>query len=246
MKKLFTYLLMLAALVVGITGFVACGGGDGGGSSTSAGGDDSTRTGGQEEGNEALYGTWFGISGSSIISKLVFAPGNNGYIKMNSTTQPYAHNGLFTYQFDRQTGTIAMNFKDTGSSAAYRIQSLESEKMTLINDYDMTYSMTLSSYSTEIPTEYDNNPTSNVEKTNGVYITMPKTNSRYTTRTIFHYYKKTLDNGAIDLYKDQACQKLVGRASTNTYDTWGDYSVGSYQYIVKTTTDNAWVYYFFD
>ena len=60
--------MMLAAVVVGIMAFTACGGGGG----TSAGGDDSDPTDipePQEDANEPLYGTWFGVSGSNVITK---------------------------------------------------------------------------------------------------------------------------------------------------------------------------------
>ena len=230
--------------------FTACGGGDGGSDSNGYYGyddDDSDSDGGGDSSDAySLYGTWAGVSGSSIITKLVFAPSGKGYIKMNSTTAVYAHNGQFTYTFDSSKGHINIVFNDDGTSATYKINSLSKyESMKLINDYDMTYNMVFSSYSTEIPTEYEDNVVTNIEKANGAYITMPKT-SQFTSQTLFHYYKKTTDSGQIKLYKDAACQNLIGTASANTYSTWGGYSVSSYDYIVKTSTSNTWVYYFFN
>ncbi len=249
MKRWFGALAMVALCATTSLLFTACGGGgDSSSDSDDYYGYDDDDSGSGDDTSDAysLYGTWFGVSGSNVITKMVFAPGGKGYIKMNSTTAVYSHNGQFTYSFDSSKGYINIVFNDTHTSATYRINSLSKyESMKLINDYDMTYNMVFSSYSTEIPTEYEDNVVTNIEKANGAYITMPKT-SQFTSRTLFHYYKKTTDSGQIQLYKDAACQNLIGTASTNTYSTWGGYSVSSYDYIVKTSTSNTWVYYFFD
>lgn len=172
--------MALVAFTFGVLTLTVCGdddnsgssggGGGGGGNSGSSSGyidDDSSSSGGESSNSDAydLYGTWAGVSGSSIITKLVFASGGRGYIKMNSTTAPYAHNGQFNYTFDSSKGHINIVFND---------------------------------------------------------------------------------DGTISLYKDAACQNLVGTASSNTYSSWGGYSVSNYSYIVKTSTSTTWVYYFFN
>ena len=249
-RRWFGALAMVALCATISLFFAACGGGDGGNSGSSSGyiDDDSSSSGGESSNSDAydLYGTWAGVSGSSIITKLVFASGGRGYIKMNSTTAPYAHNGQFTYTFDSSKGHINIVFNDDGTSATYKINSLSKyESMKLINDYDMTYNMVFSSFSTDIPIEYDDNVVTNIEQANGECISLPKT-SQYSSRYYIHYYKKTSDNGTIYLYKDAACQNLVGTASSNTYSSWGGYSVSNYSYIVKTSTSTTWVYYFFN
>lgn len=248
-KKWIGALAIVALCATASLFFTACGGGDGdGGDGGALSGyiDDSDDSGSNTDNASSLYGTWFGTSGSTVITKLVFAPGGRGYITMNTSTAVYAHNGQFTYTFDPSKGYINILFNDTKTSATYKISSLTSERMILINDYDMTFNMVYGSYSTEIPTEYSDNVVTNIEKANGMYVSMPKSNSRYTVNTYFHYYKKTTDSGQILLYKDAACQNLVGTASDNTYTSWGDYSVSLYKYIVKTSTSTTWVYYFFN
>lgn len=251
MKKWIGALMAVALCATTSLLFTACGGGDGDSDSNGYYGyddDDSDSDGGGDSSDAySLYGTWFGLSGSSIINKLVFAPGGKGYIKMNSSSAVYSHNGQFTYTFDSSRGYINIVFKDTNTSATYKINSLSKyESMKLINDYDMTYNMIYDSYSTEIPTEYADNVVTNVERVSVKYINMPKSNSRYSSEHYSHYYKKTTDSGDIKLYKDEACQNLIGTASTNTYDSWGGYLVGSYSYIIKTSTDTYWTYYFFN
>lgn len=249
MKKWIGALMAVALCATTTLLFTACGGGGGDSDSDDYYDYYDDDNGGSDSNSDAysLYGTWFGVSGSSIITKLVFAPGGKGYIKMNSTSAVYSHNGQFTYTFDSSRGYIDIVFSDTRTSVTYKINSLSKyESMKLINDYDMTYNMIYDSYSTEIPTEYADNVVTNVERVSGKYINMPKSNSRYTSEYYFHYYKKTTDSGHIELYKDEACQNLIGTASTNTYDSWGGYLVGSYDYIIKTSTDTYWTYYFFN
>jgi len=247
MKKWIGALMAVALCATTTLLFTACGGGGGDSDSDDYYDYYDDDNGGSDSNSDAysLYGTWFGVSGSSIITKLVFAPGGKGYIKMNSTSAVYSHNGQFTYTFDSSKGYINILFNDTKTSATYRISSLSSERMTLINDYDMTYNMVFDSYSTEIPTEYADNVVTNIEKANGECISLPKT-SQFSSRYYIHYYKKTSDNGTIYLYKDAACQNLVGTASSNTYSSYGGYSVSNYSYIVRTSTDTYWTYYFFN
>lgn len=250
MKALTTHVCKYCILCLCTMLFISCGDGDDTSKNSNNNTNENTISSNpeviREETNSKLYGTWYGFCGSSFITKLVFGLNSKGYITMNSTTNPYAHNGLFTYRFDDDNGYIYMTFSDTQSTVIYKVRSLSSSKMTLLNDYDMEYSMTLTSTSTEVPTIYSNEASTNVEKINLISITWDKTMNVF-TKDYYHYYKKTLDSGDIELYTDAACLKLIGKAIINTMTKFGEYDVSSYTYLVKNLSNSrAPKYYFFN
>ena len=245
MKRFFYSLLALMAVTFGALAFTACGDDDGG--SSSGGG------GSYEEPNykSQLMGLWSGKGtnwdDATISVSVNFDSSTNGWILLSGT------GGLTLsdfYSWSASGSYISMSAEKFSSPITMSITSgsIASGNITVnIWCEKDKYCGTV-----QLKKDSDSGSASTSEvklgSTSALIIRMTKSSSgtSYSSSTSTCY--KTRDSsGNVYLYSNSSYTSRIGKASSNSLSTWGDYRVSSYDYLVRynVTTSHS-TYYFFN
>lgn len=246
MKKWIGALAMVALCTTISLFFTACGGGDDDNGSYSGGGS-------YEEPNykSQLMGFWSGKGtnwdGATISVSVDFESSTNGWILLSGT------GGLTLsdfYSWSASGSYISMSAEKFASPVTMSITSgsIASGNITV----DIRCEKDKYNGTVQLKKDSDSGSASTSEvklgSTSALIIKMTKSSSgtNYSSSTSTCY--KTRDSsGNVYLYSNSSYTSRIGKASSNSLSTWGDYRVSSYDYLVRynVTTSHS-TYYFFN